>query len=192
MLRGKFQKASNLIHLYDPRRAPYPTKVWNHSTTSSQIHPPSTGYIRGTIHYQSYRILKENQVNKAGVISFEWSFHCIHMNGITRKTSYTKVVNKTAKFEYESGRVWLNWEYSSEGAVDVLKDLYPMSRITCANSAKHFGGGGSRQRSRKSRFPRTRTNEPTRKLKIYRYISVYFYLDRFHCLFLHYRSRYRP
>ena len=99
MLRGKFQKASNLIHLYDPRRAPYPTKVWNHSTTSSQIHPPSTGYIRGTIHYQSYRILKENQVNKAGVISFEWSFHCIHMNGITRKTSYTKVVNKTAKFE---------------------------------------------------------------------------------------------
>ena len=99
LLRGKFQKASNLLHLYDPMMAQYQTKVWNQSTTSSQIHPPSTGYIRGTIHYQSYRILKENQVNKAGVISFEWSFHCIHMNGITRKTSYTKVVNKTSQFE---------------------------------------------------------------------------------------------
>ena len=71
MLRGKFRKASNLIHLYDPRMAQYPTKVWNQSTTSSQIHPPSTGYIRSTIHYQSYRILKENQVNNAGVILLE-------------------------------------------------------------------------------------------------------------------------
>ena len=37
-------------------------------------------------------------------------------------------------------------------------------------AGKHFGGGGTGQRARKSRFPRTRTNEPARKLKIY--ISV--------------------
>ena len=85
MLRGKFQKPSNLIHLYDPRMAQYRTKVWSQSTTSSQIHPPSTGYIRSTIHYQSYRILKENRVNKVGVIFLEWSFHCIQMNGINGK-----------------------------------------------------------------------------------------------------------
>ena len=39
-------------------------------------------------------------------------------------------------------------------------------------AGKHFGGGGTRQRARKSRFPPTRTNEPTRKLQIY--ISVIF------------------
>ena len=58
MLRNKFQKAANLIHLYDLRMAQYPTKVWNQSTASSQIHPVSTGSIQNTIHYQSYRILK--------------------------------------------------------------------------------------------------------------------------------------
>ena len=99
LLRGKFQKASNLLHLYDPMMAQYQTKVWNQSTTSSQIHPPSTGYIRSTIHYQSYRILNENRVNKAGVILLEWSFHCIQMNGINGKTISTTVVNKTTKIE---------------------------------------------------------------------------------------------
>ena len=104
-LTGKFQKASNLIHLYDPRMAQYQMKVSNQSTTSSQIHPPSTGYIRSTIHYQSYRILKENQVNKAGVILLEWSFHCIQLNGINGKTFYTTVIHKTTKIEKKSGRV---------------------------------------------------------------------------------------
>ena len=99
LLRGKFQKASNLIHLYDPRMAQYQTRVWNQSTTSSQIHPPSTGYIRSTIHYQSYRILKENRVNKVGVILLEWSFRCIQMNGINGKTIYTTVANKTTNIE---------------------------------------------------------------------------------------------
>ena len=96
LLRGKFQMASNLIHLYDPRVAQYQTKEWNQSTTSSQIHPPSTGYIRSIIHYQSYRILKENRVNKAGVILLEW---WIQMHGINGKTIYTTVVNKTKKIE---------------------------------------------------------------------------------------------
>ena len=96
LLTGKFQMASNLIHLYDPRVAQYQTKEWNQSTTSSQIHPPSTGYIRSIIRYQSYRILKENRVNKAGVILLEW---WIQMHGINGKTIYTTVVNKTTKIE---------------------------------------------------------------------------------------------
>ena len=68
MLRNKFQKASNLIHLYDPRMVRYPTKEWNQSTASSQIHPASTGSIQNTIHYQNYRILQKNQANEARVI----------------------------------------------------------------------------------------------------------------------------
>ena len=68
MLKSKFQKAANLIHLYDPRMVQYLTKVWGQSTASSQIHPASTGSIQSTIHYQNYRILQENQINKSRVI----------------------------------------------------------------------------------------------------------------------------
>ena len=68
MLRNEFQKAANLIHLYDPRMVQYLTKVWDQSTASSQIHPASTGSIQSTIHYQNHRILQANEVNKSRVI----------------------------------------------------------------------------------------------------------------------------
>ena len=68
MLTNKFQKAANLIHLYDPKMVQYLTKVWGQNTVSSQIHPASTGSIQSTIHYQNHRILQANQVNKSRVI----------------------------------------------------------------------------------------------------------------------------
>ena len=68
MLRNGFQKAANLIDLYDPRMVQYLTKVWGQSTASSQIHPASTGSTQSTIHYQNRRILQANQVNKLRVI----------------------------------------------------------------------------------------------------------------------------
>ena len=68
MLKNKFQKAANLIHLYDPRMVQYLTKVCGQSTASSQIHPASTGSTQSTIHYRNHRILEANKVNKPCVI----------------------------------------------------------------------------------------------------------------------------